>query len=79
MCDFQRENRKHVCTRYIVARRLNVSREYGVLRNGVIIQRREFCGDVSVSRNQDWRQNYTQFPIKSLVSVLKFDCESTSD
>lgn len=57
MCDFQRENRKHVFTRYIVARRLNARWEYGVLRDE-IIQRREVCGNVSMPRNQDWRQNW---------------------
>lgn len=58
MCDFQRENRKHVFTRYIVAGRLNARWEYGVLRDE-IIQWREVCGDVSMPRNQDWRQNWT--------------------
>lgn len=90
MCDFQRENRKHVFTRYIVARRLNARWEYGVLRDE-IIQRREVCGNVSMPRNQDWRQNWQKHthtrkkktlfsPKKSikLVSYTKLIMEANS-
>lgn len=59
MCDFRGKTENMFVTRYIVARRLNARWEYGVLRDGVIIQRREVCGDLSMPRNQDRRQNCT--------------------
>src|SRR4029434_3963960 len=46
-------------TRDVVALRFNASGEVGVLRDGVavVIQRREFSGDLRVARNQHrWQQ-----------------------
>lgn len=49
-----------VLTRNIVTMGLNTSGKVGVLGDGraVVVQRRELCGDVSVSWHQDGRQNW---------------------
>lgn len=49
-------------TWYVVALGLDASREDGVFRDGVtvVIQWRKLSWDFSVSRDQNWRKNYTK-------------------